>query len=866
MLDAFGVARLLTFDRHQRTREPTVEIAHEALIAHWPRLRSWVDEDRSGLVVLRHLTNSARAWDAASRDASELYRGGRLATAEEWVAHHGEDLNPLERAFLDGSVRARDDEIERARRRARRLRVLSSGLALIAVVALVAVIIAVVQQNRADRNAGRAERSRVAADVQRLLAQANATLDEDPDLPILLALEAYDRQQRTGEPPSGNLLATMQTAVQNSRILRRTDDVTGDPSALSPDGEKMALLAADDWTAAVVVDVESGAELGRIETNSAIYSLYFDPSGERLVTVQRYFPEARGEIRFHDLSSFEEVGRTSRVPFNFQWVDLSPDGRYAAAAELGVWNVGEVPRVTVVWDLSDLDGAPVQHDNVNIGGWLPDGETLVVHDEDTIGFVDPLTGEDRRPRLDVGKVYSVGVHPEREELVVLGDDLELWRLGETAPFRVLADAAFVGPTGLAAFTPDGTRIVVHGIDDTVRIIEPDSGETLVLKGNTNSAEVAMSADGARLLVGGEDGSILWDLTPAGPAASGNLPSEGRISQIALGGDSSRATVAELGLGTDGTLARVRRFDLDTGAVLASSGALDASEIVTSNAGWYAYAPPGGPARIGHLDGERVASELDRCDVPEAIDDQGRWLLVAVDDQRCDVTSTRLVDPSTGAELLELRNHHAEDAEFGPSGTIADGLLAYRAVNSLSVEDEPIGIILRRISPGDEYLGLLLELEYGLSKPQFSADGRYLSVGGEESGTYVIDVELVLADDRMSDAIVAEPRGTGGGTTSSVVGGGWVVLGQSGEVLRFYDLESGAEWMTLPIDSDGSTHFRITADERALYYESAGGVLRRLPLDHRELADLARRRAHRSLTEAECLRFEIADECGDWVKN
>ena len=35
----FGAVRLLAFDRDPATREPTVEVAHEALIREWPRLR-----------------------------------------------------------------------------------------------------------------------------------------------------------------------------------------------------------------------------------------------------------------------------------------------------------------------------------------------------------------------------------------------------------------------------------------------------------------------------------------------------------------------------------------------------------------------------------------------------------------------------------------------------------------------------------------------------------------------------------------------------------------------------------------------------------------------------------------------------------
>ena len=46
VIDAFGRHRLLSFDRDPSTREPTVEIAHEALLRAWARLRGWIDEAR----------------------------------------------------------------------------------------------------------------------------------------------------------------------------------------------------------------------------------------------------------------------------------------------------------------------------------------------------------------------------------------------------------------------------------------------------------------------------------------------------------------------------------------------------------------------------------------------------------------------------------------------------------------------------------------------------------------------------------------------------------------------------------------------------------------------------------------------------
>ena len=45
-VDQWTNARFLSLDRHPRSRVPTVEIAHEALLREWPRLRRWIDQDR----------------------------------------------------------------------------------------------------------------------------------------------------------------------------------------------------------------------------------------------------------------------------------------------------------------------------------------------------------------------------------------------------------------------------------------------------------------------------------------------------------------------------------------------------------------------------------------------------------------------------------------------------------------------------------------------------------------------------------------------------------------------------------------------------------------------------------------------------
>src|SRR5262249_31139580 len=47
VIEAYGRARLLSFDRDPITRGPTVEVAHEALLREWPRLRAWLEASRA---------------------------------------------------------------------------------------------------------------------------------------------------------------------------------------------------------------------------------------------------------------------------------------------------------------------------------------------------------------------------------------------------------------------------------------------------------------------------------------------------------------------------------------------------------------------------------------------------------------------------------------------------------------------------------------------------------------------------------------------------------------------------------------------------------------------------------------------------
>jgi len=195
VLDLLAGARLITLN------EDSAEVAHEALIREWQRLHEWLTQDREGLLLHRHLTESARGWEMRGQDPSELYRGARLAQAREWATTHEGNLNPSERSFLSASIEQEEhDALEREAQRQRELdaayqlaetqsnaaKQLSRRAAFLTGAFILSVLLIGVSGyfwNQAKNNGLKAQ-------SRELAAAAIINLDTDPERSILLSLQA----------------------------------------------------------------------------------------------------------------------------------------------------------------------------------------------------------------------------------------------------------------------------------------------------------------------------------------------------------------------------------------------------------------------------------------------------------------------------------------------------------------------------------------------------------------------------------------------------------------------------------------------------------------------------------------------------
>lgn len=106
------VLNMLVNGRLITTSDGQVEVAHEALIRRWPRLRRWLADNREHIRFERQLAQDAQEWDDLNRDPGALYRGAKLQQAIEWSEKDEIQLTGLSARFLGAS----HQEAERATR------------------------------------------------------------------------------------------------------------------------------------------------------------------------------------------------------------------------------------------------------------------------------------------------------------------------------------------------------------------------------------------------------------------------------------------------------------------------------------------------------------------------------------------------------------------------------------------------------------------------------------------------------------------------------------------------------------------------------------------------------------------------------
>jgi ABC-type sugar transport system substrate-binding protein/DNA-binding CsgD family transcriptional regulator len=180
IIDTFAEYRLLSLDHDPSTRLPIVEVAHEAILREWERLRSWLNANREDIRLQRQLAAQAAEWNAAGQESSFLLRGTRLDTFKKWAGESHLTLTEAERDFLNASVaeqvRQADTEAERQAREVRLERRSQTFLRGLVAVLLLATLGALGLVGVAQRNEREARGLALASAAQLALNEGNTDL------------------------------------------------------------------------------------------------------------------------------------------------------------------------------------------------------------------------------------------------------------------------------------------------------------------------------------------------------------------------------------------------------------------------------------------------------------------------------------------------------------------------------------------------------------------------------------------------------------------------------------------------------------------------------------------------------------------
>lgn len=106
-VEAFINARLFTTDL-AADGKAIVNIAHEALLQHWPRLNEWVEKNKEELRIHSRINIAANRWKNENRSREFLYTAGKqISEAELLLKNKNIELTGLEQSFVSASLSRR---------------------------------------------------------------------------------------------------------------------------------------------------------------------------------------------------------------------------------------------------------------------------------------------------------------------------------------------------------------------------------------------------------------------------------------------------------------------------------------------------------------------------------------------------------------------------------------------------------------------------------------------------------------------------------------------------------------------------------------------------------------------------------------
>ncbi|CAN5870553.1 hypothetical protein BH23ACT4_BH23ACT4_11830 [soil metagenome] len=885
VIQQFAAFRLLSFDRDAATRTPTVEVAHEALIREWARLRTWIDEGREDLLIHRRIQVTVRDWEDSDKDPSYLLRGSRLEQALIWQERTDLAVSDDEMTFIEASIeQEKRDQAEHqaleekaSRRRKAVIVALAGGL-------IVAGVLGAVALDRAEE--ARVEAAR--ATSQELSAAALLAVEEDPELAVLLALEAFGATDELDLDPTSESISALMTTRRELRVALR---IPGGFQAISysRSGELIALDGNEpEDTRTFIVDASTGETLGNLKdpanTGGRPSFIGLSPDDESVAVARDYFTSKfidgldddvePAELRVAGVDLYDPNTHSHQISL------LGPPGFYTAASfgpddlVASSWGLNSANSGALVWDrrsggiVFDLEPAS-SGEMILSAEFLPGTTSLLI----AYGLPGPGGGFDHG-RIDLVDLnedivvgsFEVDIVPDRTsvspngKLVALTDAPARTALVLEMPTGdIVRRIGHPSPQALA-WSPDSTALSVSGNESDVTIYSVDNdSDPVVLTGHSGSVwGTSFSPDGTRIASASLDGTArVWDLTPAGLGGEDAYSIGGTPSRFSIDPEGEYVFASRLGGGAAlveiGSGSIVQEYPLEVSFPFVPW----ANAPISRTFGTHSDT---GNGVILDADSGEILHEWE-CLTPRVVSPSGA--LAVLDGQLActpdeGATFSRVVDLESGQVLLDLGERVIMDGEFSPRALGEDG--GYLVINAQDLEIELYSL------PELEKVGEMDASEYGNAFLQLHIDpqSKYLGLGAVGGVVGVVDLQAVSNGQSMFDALVLHAEGHKSNviqvrSTSS----GVVVSAAFDGFYRVWDIGTGERLFEIRAPGLGDPRSAFwTNDGQTLGYQDASGHIRLTSVDAGDVVAQARAALTRSLTDAECRQYLHTDGCVD----
>ena len=552
------------------------EISHDRLVE--PIVRSnaeWEQTEQSPL------HRAAQRWLDVGKNPDLLYRGAVLQESLKFAEANQDACEPIDLEFLEESQKAQA-VVEKQKRQNLLIRRLAIGALIALLLASVAGLLAFTQYNEANqqkdkanaaaveakaqaqaaetargqaeaasnraeaardnanKQAARADEEALRAKTRELLAQANVFRDSQIPRSILLALEAYYSAKDAGDV---GLRREAGDAVRRIVIGAGGVPLLGQQGAVntvdwSNDGTKLLTTATDGGILIHASPFGLTPTLRLLGPTSTIVAADLSPDG-------RWAAAASGDatVRLWRLPAGMSSGGTADISATLTMTDqgslvrsltFSPDGRYLISGgqkgEVNVWDVTQT-NIAVTRQALNSDLESAVRAIAASPQWLAvigdEGTSRVWRWADLTANPIVLTGHTDRG-------VTIAIDPTERWIATGSDDATVRLYDLDAPDPDASARELLGHEESvidAMFSPDGHWLVTASTDTTARVwdmsqTEPPTDAKFVLRGHNDQIFALDISPDSRWLVTAsrDDTAHMWDLKAPDPtAATANYP-------------------------------------------------------------------------------------------------------------------------------------------------------------------------------------------------------------------------------------------------------------------------------------------------------------------------------------------------------